>query len=406
MNKLNNLLSLFFTKSRKVNNEPINKVSLIVIIIIDIFILINVFSGLYYVSQWHLNSSQSHPCFSSWESYRQSNEIDKNYQIIKNSLALENNLKQTYEESQKERLGKVSPFCFDYANAIAKLNQPKNQEILTQIGQKESQINSLNNINTNIRNQYDSSLLEKIAGQPRDLSINQVEAEKVKQELNQNNDSIAKLEQEITQLKNQLLNKSESIEFLVFLNSPQFTQLEKSYQNASFWYPTIQFIFQFLFLLPLILIALFIHRWAQKNGYGLIALMSWHLLVIFFIPLLIKIFEFLQVGIIFQFLFEFISFIFGGLLFLINYLYIFIIPLIGFGLIKFFQKVIFNPQSQISKRVEKSRCLRCAKKIQPNNLYCPHCGYGQYKECNHCHNLSYKSMPYCSYCGVESDRKK
>ncbi|GAB1539783.1 hypothetical protein NUACC21_24500 [Scytonema sp. NUACC21] len=44
--RIRRLLRQFFSKSRTINNEPLNKVSLIVIILIDIFILINVFTGL------------------------------------------------------------------------------------------------------------------------------------------------------------------------------------------------------------------------------------------------------------------------------------------------------------------------------------------------------------------------
>jgi hypothetical protein len=44
--RIRRLSNQFFNNSRTVNNEPLNKVSLIVIILVDIFILINVFTGL------------------------------------------------------------------------------------------------------------------------------------------------------------------------------------------------------------------------------------------------------------------------------------------------------------------------------------------------------------------------
>ena len=132
---------------------------------------------------------------------------------------------------------------------------------------------------------------------------------------------------------------------------------------------------------------------------GLIALISWHLLVIFFIPLIFKVFEFLQVGALFEFLISIISALFGGLLFLINYVYILIIPLVGFGIIKFFQKFAFNPKNQAATRVQKSECLRCARKIRHHDSHCPHCGYSQYAECPNCHDLTYKNLPYCKQCG-------
>ncbi|OUL24651.1 hypothetical protein BV375_23765 [Nostoc sp. 106C] len=52
--RIRRLWNQFFSKTRKINNEPLNTVSLIVIILIDIFILINVFTGLDDISRWHI----------------------------------------------------------------------------------------------------------------------------------------------------------------------------------------------------------------------------------------------------------------------------------------------------------------------------------------------------------------
>ena len=180
-------------------------------------------------------------------------------------------------------------------------------------------------------------------------------------------------------------------------------KLQEGYKDASFWYPSIQLVFQAIFLLPLILIALLVNNFSQRKGYGLIALISWHLLVIFFIPFILKVFEFLQIGVIFQFFFDIISSLFGGLVFLISYVYILLIPLVGFGMIKFFQTVVFNPKVQAVNRIQKSKCIRCAKKIRPQDSHCPHCGYYQYVECHNCHNLTYKELPYCHHCGADQN---
>jgi predicted RNA-binding Zn-ribbon protein involved in translation (DUF1610 family) len=228
--------------------------------------------------------------------------------------------------------------------------------------------------------------------------------EKAKQQLTENDLKITALQQELNTLKQQLLNKPESIEFINFLNQKEsFNTVQKGHANATFWYPSIQFFFQALFLIPLIAIALLVHNFAQSKGYGLIALISWHLLVIFLIPLILKVLKFLQIGFIFQLLFDFIQAVFGGLLFIISYLYILVIPLIGFGIIKFFQTIVFNPKGQAANRFQNSRCVRCAKKIRPQDSYCPHCGEYQYMECGNCHELTYKHLPYCKNCGTSQE---
>jgi hypothetical protein len=403
LTRIRRILSQFFSRSRTINNEPLNKVSLIVLILIDIFILINVFAGLDDISRWHISPNAAYPCYSEWQNYRTQTTKDKDYEIIKLALPynviVEPSLKE-YQQSASGHIGEISKICLNYAKTKDKVKNPENIQTIKTIDQKQAKITTQEQANRNIRTQYDSTLLEKIAGQTRQRSINTVGAEKAKQQLEQNNRQISTLKQEISSLKKKLLAKPESISFLTFLdNNGQFSEVKQNYDQASLWYPSIQLAFQSLFLLPLILVALFIHNFAQRRRYGLIALISWHLLVIFFIPLIIKVFEFLQVGAIFKFLFEIIQTIFGGLLFLVSYLYILLIPLIGFGIIKFFQKLVFNSKIQTAKRVQKSNCIQCAKKIRPNDNYCPHCGYYQYVECSNCNQLTYKHLPYCKQCG-------
>jgi predicted RNA-binding Zn-ribbon protein involved in translation (DUF1610 family) len=199
-----------------------------------------------------------------------------------------------------------------------------------------------------------------------------------------------------------LLEKPESINLIKAIkDDAKYQTLTQEHQSAAFWYPSIQLVFQALFLLPLLAIALFIHRIAVRKGAGLVALITWHLLVIFFIPLLLKIFEFLQVGVLLQFLIDIIGKLFGGLLFLVSYLYIFIIPLVGFALIKIFQR--FTPTSKIQDvrgmRFQNQLCLNCAKRIRPQDAHCPHCGYDQYVECQSCHQPTYKHLAHCKQCG-------
>lgn len=402
-NRIRDFIRVFFAKSRKIEDEPINKVSLIVIIIIDLFILGNVFYGLDDISRWPLSPAQAYPCYQSWQNYQEDSSSPDKYQFIQDFIG-ENQNPSSFNSVEENHLGKVSPLCLQYESLTQALNNKINQDIVRRIDEKNTQIRLLEDKNKQIRQQYDSTLLEEIAGQPRELSINEIEAKTAKEELAKNQNNINLLTGEINTLKEELLTKNESVIFLNFVNSQdKFSQIKSSWERANFWYPTIKLLWQMVFLVPLIIISLLIHKWSDNKGYGLVSLMSWHLLVIFFIPLLIKLFEFLQIGFIFESLLNIITILFGGLLFLVSYLYIFIIPLVGFLLIKFFQKFVFNPYTQASKRVEKSRCLRCGKKIHHDTAYCPHCGFYQYQECSNCHNLTYKYLSYCYHCGTKQN---
>jgi predicted RNA-binding Zn-ribbon protein involved in translation (DUF1610 family) len=401
-------LDRFFRKSRSINNKPLNALSLSVVIIVDLFILFNVFSGLDNISQWHLSPAQAYSCISDWKSYRDSKEPnDRNYNIL--ASAFDRDPKQTQfqqidRDTEQDRLGKVSPICLNYSELKDRVNIPENRKIQQNVRQKNDKIANLERENSTIRSQYDSTLLEKIAGQSSRQSINTVSAEKAKQTLAQNKVGISTLKAEISTLKESLETKPESISLINLIkDDSKYQLLKQDYDRASFWYPSIQLAFQALFLLPLIAIALTVHRFALRKNAGLIALISFHLLVIFFIPLLLKIFEFLQIGAIFQFFLNIVTRLFGGLLFLVSYLYILLIPLVGFSIIKISQKLAPSSKSQIANRFKNQLCLNCAKKIRPHDIHCPHCGYAQYIECQNCHEPTYKHLSHCKECGYLQD---
>lgn len=401
--RLRRAINRFFNRSRQIDHEPINKVSLIVIILVDLFILFNVFAGLDDISRWPMSPQQAYPCQSEWQSYRQSTSERKDYDIVAQSIRPEEAFDQPdYRNFATGHLGQVSEICLQYQSADEAVSSPANSAIALQINNTQAEIYSFTAKNDAIRQQYDSTLLEEIAGQPRDQSINAVEAAQARAEIERNEGAIAQRKQTLDQLKAELVNSPESQDFLTLLNNDTaFANVDRGYSRAAFWYPSLQLFFQALFLLPLILLASAVYRLAQRRDYGYVALISWHLLVIFTIPLIWKIFEFLQVGFLLQLLANLVEFLFGGLRFLLNYLQILLIPVIGFGIIKFFQRVVFNTRLQAAGRVQNMRCIRCAKRLRKHDIHCPHCSYSQYHDCNNCHNLTYQHLPYCKHCGNE-----
>ncbi|MEH2315541.1 MAG: hypothetical protein V7K24_00005, partial [Nostoc sp.] len=197
--RIRHLLSQFFSKSRTINNEPLNKVSLIVIILIDIFILINVFAGLDDISRWYISPNKAYPCYSEWQDYQTKTTKDKDYEIVRLSFPdnpkYQLSFQQNYQQIEVGHLGKVSKTCLQYADYKDKINNPEKQQIVKTIAQKQTKISRFEQDNRTIQAQYDSTLLERIAGQGREQSINQVSAEKAKQTLEQNNRQISTLKQ-------------------------------------------------------------------------------------------------------------------------------------------------------------------------------------------------------------------
>ncbi len=391
-------------KSTYLQQTPINKVSLVILIIIDIFVLYNVFIGLGSISAWPLNPSEELPCFSPYQSYHTSK--DKN--IVELNVTTIQNLTDTNRYypnvRQGKRLGKVSNLCTNYAKLEQEVKNPETIKLNTEITQLNEKVSSLEDNIKTLKSQYDSTLLEKIAKQDPKKSINQAKADEIKGKIDNFNQEIIKKRKEITEKKNKLIQHSSSVNYLkVLTNLAEYERISKAYQSEDFWYPNKLFVLQILFLLPLIIIGYFWHSKSTAKNQGLQSLISWHLLLIFCIPLIFKFFEFIQFGNLVRVVIDVILVLVGGLQFIASYLLIVIIPLIGFGLIKFMQTFIANPQVQAKNRIQLQRCVNCNFKLQLGDEFCPNCGFNQYVECTNCHHKTYKFIPYCRSCGDKMD---
>ncbi|BAU66398.1 hypothetical protein STA3757_38020 [Stanieria sp. NIES-3757] len=392
-------------KSTYIHHESLNKVSLIILILIDIFVLFNVFSGLNNISQWILNPSEEIPCFSAIDNYQTATNRES---FALKATTIENIVEQNNfsDFNNQNRLGKVSKLCENYSRLEQEINTKDNIKIKGNIEQIRTEIYNLNQEIQTLQSQYDSTLLEKIAGQTPQSSLNQTTADQIKSEIDTKTNQISNKEKQIVQKQTQLIKAPAADAYLKLLNNTsEYKQIKKAYQSAQFWYPNKQLLLQILFLLPLITIAYFWHNHATKGNKGLQSLLSWHLLLIFCIPLLIKFFEFIQFGNLINIAIEFIVTLLGGLLFISNYVLILIIPLLGFGLIKILQRFVFNQRIQAKKRIEKVRCINCNSQLRLNDLFCYSCGFNQYTNCPNCNQKTYKLTNFCRACGHQLEQK-
>ena len=100
-------LRRFFHRSRTLNNEPLNKVSLIVIILVDIFILTNVFIGLNDIGQWYISPENAYPCYVQWDNYRDQTSENKDFELIRRvAEPTSGRLTERYSRAAVDHLGR------------------------------------------------------------------------------------------------------------------------------------------------------------------------------------------------------------------------------------------------------------------------------------------------------------
>jgi archaellum component FlaC len=404
---LKKISNKFVKKTTSINQEPLDRVSIGIIIILDLFVLFNVFSGLDSIARWPLTPTEQVPCYSAYASYHTDGRKGT-FEL--NAITIENVIEKKQFSQNKlvepeQKLGTVSSVCNQYLTLEKSLNTPENQNIKAQINSSRDNINRLENEIKTLRSQYDSTLLERLAGQTEDKSINQATADNIKEKIDFKQLEIRQIKLDIEAKQTNLIENSNANIFLTLLNDDsQYEGVKKAYQTANFWYPNKKLLLQGLFLLPLILVAYLWHGYAIKTNKKLQVLVTWHLLLIFCLPLVVKVFEFIQFGTLVKVFVDFITTILGGLLFLASYVYIVIIPLLGIGLIKFLQKFVFNPQIQAKKRIEKVRCINCNHKLRVTDEYCLNCGYCQFRECPNCLEKTYKFSNFCHKCGYIAEK--
>ena len=402
---LRRIARIFVRKSTRLSQTPLNTVSLVILIIVDLFVLFNVFGGLDSVSSFPLSPNEEYPCYEDYQTYHGTSNLspfDRQVNGVTSSLNVLENYNLNPVPNQERRLGSIANLCLDYQTLQQGLNTPEHQDFIDQVKGLENNITIKQGEVSQLQDQYDSTLLEKIAGQDANNSINQSTAEQTKQDIATAQAEISRWQQEIIDTHTALINTEPAVAYLKALgNANTYASLKKGYESADFWYPNLQFLLQLCFLTPLIAIAYGWQSISINRDRGLQTLLSWHLLLIFCVPLVVRLFQFLQFSNLVRWVVDAIVVLVGGLMFIASYLFILVIPLVGFGLIKFLQHFVFNPRVQAKKRIQKQRCLQCNARLKTTDPHCPHCGFNQYQNCHHCHSLTHRYAPFCRVCGED-----
>jgi predicted RNA-binding Zn-ribbon protein involved in translation (DUF1610 family) len=392
LNKVKGLLTNSYAKTVKISEtESLNKVSLGFIILIDIFIFINIFSGLQFAANIIPANYEIYPCKSDFY-------ISNTANIYKDNIYKANRNTLDFKPRTSNNLPyKIAPICLEYQD---KFNNLRNQlaPSYQKINQLGNDINIKNSETNKLKQQYDSALLEKIADQKKENSINDKSADEIKTRIDQLDKDNQDINSEITKAQNSIADNQLFRDFINFVRDKQF-EVNKDFNDIYFWYEIQVLVAQIIFLLPIILVTLLLHRFSIKKEWNLLGLIFWHIFLITLIPVIYQIFNFIQFGLIFGLIFGAISQIFSGFLIFGTYGLIIIIPLVGFGLIKITQKFVFNEKIQSQNRIQKMKCIHCSRKLRIDDNFCPFCGTDQFQNCTNCNKQTYKYQKHCKHCG-------
>lgn len=381
--------------------EPLNKLSLAVIILLDIFILSVIFGGLdehtkELTQPYEYMPPEARQIFIN-QSWSPSTRIDR-----LQTLVLTDRKHYSYRHESifdPSKLKQMHPLCRNFYEKTKKLTQDADlQQLFIDREQKTAEQRKLIAAQNRAKKAYDTQLLETIADPQRDTRTRSI-AERSKNLTAQ----IESLTFEIAAIDRQI-NAHPGVQEIWRIVSPQNQnrqQIIDDFRRFERWYKFRELGWQLLFLLPIFGIFYLWGVRSIKNENRVQALISGHMLVVSAIPILFKVIE-VVIDLIPEQFFKNLFKVLKSLHLIAIWHYLVIFAGIGIALLLVFliQKKVFNREKMMQKRLAKGACIHCSKKLPYGASSCPFCGKQQLKTCPKCEQQTPAGGAFCIHCGT------
>lgn len=383
------------------DNQPIGKAALAVLIFLDLFILTSIFDGLSDHTRQLTRPAQIIPQYcrdivieNEWNKTTRLNRLAK---IVTDSRG-------SYQiKDARERTLQRHPVCKPIAQSFWSIEDDATvSSALKDYLDVSAEVDQLNTTIKRINNAYDTSLLEDIANKNKDRT----NVEALRKDFRLKTDMLNELTQRQKALTAELNRDKKILELFTLLDSYSESDRESlrdDLRTLNFWFPVKRLGMEMVFLLPLFLIFYFWNAKSLAANRPFQSLVSSHLLAVVLIPALFKISELIYEILPKKFFKQLIDLLESlKLVALWHYLVMAVIILASLALIYLFQKKLFSREKLMVKRISKGACQDCGTRLPENATacpFCPFCGFVQYKECKNCGKPTYVYGKFCKECG-------
>jgi len=170
------------------------------------------------------------------------------------------------------------------------------------------------------------------------------------------------------------------------------------------WYPVRRLGWELLFLAPLLGLFYAWNATSIRRARAVQTLVSAHLLVVAFIPVLCKLLQLVYDILPRRFLQRLMTLLESlHLAALWNYLVIALAVGASLALIYVLQNKLFARDKLLARRIARGQCQDCGLALPPDSAFCPACGFGQFAPCPHCGKATHVHGRYCRECGQAMD---
>lgn len=376
-------LKFITTKLFDYNNEKLNPLSIILIILLDIFIFSIIEKG---IMTEKYKSPPADVVFP-YECQIYFKKDLKNYNDFNDA--------SYYPDGFGDL---VSPICVDLSKKIksfASSNEFKNnaQQIID-LSSKETEIEASI---IAIQNTYDTKLFEKIASESVGDTLQETKSKYYGLLKDQAN--VKKALQSIPAITS--LSGYDALSSYINAHKVEF---HESYSSYAFWQSFYAFGWMLLYVVPLFLVTFFMY---QKSTKMLIKLIASHIIailtVLFLIDLSILIWSVLPK----TFLKEIVDLLYSLGLMQVYYYFLIVAAVLIVGYViylvqKYSARVKIEARKNgIKRTIANSLCPECGFRVDYTKPFCPNCSNHLWKECPKCGENTINGLPFCNHCGEE-----
>ena len=397
LTSLKDLFGRTRTNLTRLDDQPLGKAALVIILFLDLFILISIFDGLDEHTRQLTSPDEHIPA-----ACRQI-VLDRTWgptSRLEDLSAIVLAYSTSYYPIEVEKQD-LHPLCRPYVGLLDRIK--KDKELSNAFEDRNGFVREAGELRReidNLKGAYDTSLLESAAGQRDGMAPVEIIRKQVREKtsaLNTLTGQIASLEQRI----NGDATIRQLWELLGRLRDLDRDTLRADVRRLNFWFPVKRLAMQLVFLLPL---AAAFYLWngaSIRKGRGVQALVSSHLLVVAAIPVLFKVIETVYDIIPKKLLRKLIELLESlKLVALWHYLVIALAVGGALFLIYVFQKKLFSREKLIERRIAKGQCQACGKQLPALSPACPFCGSTQFKACGQCGRQTLVHGKFCRECGA------
>lgn len=381
------------------DEQPLAKAALFIIILLDVFILVSIFNGLDAHTR-QLSSPEEYIPNTCREivvnqQWNPTNRTENLSEIILSSST-------SYYRRDEAKYDR-HPVCAPYTALVDEIKSDKSLvSVFEERNRAEREARELQREINNLKGVYDTSLLEDIAK----TNASQTKVATTKEEFQKKSSTLDGLKTRIASLE-QSINEDAKVlllwEKLQKLQEHDRQRLLEDLRSLNFWFPVKKLGMQMIFLLPLFAVFYAWNNASIRKNRGLQTLVSSHLLGVSFLPIFCKIVESVYDIIPKKLLKTVLALLESLKLVAIwHYLIIALAVAAALFLIYIFQKKLFSREKLIERRISKGECQECGKHLPSGAKACPFCGSGQFKICSNCNSLMHIHGKYCIECGKGS----